>query len=252
MLKILIMEDEKPALALLEKMLAQTINNFTIIGRCDSIESSVTFLKKHQDIDLIFMDIHLGDGNSFDIFLQIQIDTPIIFTTAFDMYAIKAFELNSIDYLLKPIKKEDLTRSIEKFYKSKKHLQQFDIQYLSSIISNRSNIYKERFLVYIGNNIKAIMTSDIAYFYSLDSATYLVTHNGNTYDVNMSLEQLIGVLDPQIFFRVNRQYIVAFSAIDKIQLLSTNRIKIVLLPPTDKEILVSSNKNQLFKEWLNR
>jgi DNA-binding LytR/AlgR family response regulator len=252
MLQILIIEDEIPASMLLEKMLSKVVNNYTIIGRCDTVETSVKFLKNNATPDLIFLDIQLGDGLSFDIFTQIKIQCPIIFTTAYDKFAIKAFELNSIDYLLKPIGIADLQKAIDKFQQLRQQVPTPQWDMIASLLDTEKRSYKQRFLVYAGDTLKVIPVTEIAYFYSLNSNTFLVTMNHSIYTTDMSLEKIMEVLTPENFFRINRQYIVSFQSIAKISFLSTSKLKLQLQPSPQEEIIVSSNKNQVFKEWLNR
>ncbi len=252
MLQILIIEDELPAATMLERMLRNILTNYKVIGRCDTIESSIAFLKGTNKPDLIFLDIQLGDGLSFEIFKHVDITIPIIFTTAYDEYAIKAFELNSIDYLLKPITTEKLSKAINKFHSIENRSQVQKWDFLGSFTDTEIRSYKQRFLVYTGNTLQVVPCSDIAYFYSLDSNTFLVTTTKSCYCTEMSLDKLETILSPNHFFRVNRKYIASFQSIEKISLLSSTKLKLHLQPQPDDEIIVSSSKNQLFKAWLNR
>ena len=252
MIKVLIIEDEQPAAKRLEKMLLEISAEFEIIQRCDSIESSVQYFKIGIMPDLVMLDIQLGDGLSFDIFRQVVISCPVIFTTAFDEYAIKAFELNSIDYLLKPINKEKLERSIEKFKKLNQQNSQTDWKILASLLEKEKRDYKQRFLVYVGEHLHSVQTSDIAYFYSVEKSTFLTTNSGKSFSVDLSLEKLEGMLSPNDFFRINRNYLIEFKAIKKINILSKSRIKLMLEPAPANEILVSTARTHEFREWLDR
>jgi DNA-binding LytR/AlgR family response regulator len=252
MTKVLIIEDEQPASKRLEKMLLEISPDFEIIERCDSIESSVQFFKAGIIPDLVMLDIQLGDGLSFEIFNQIEISCPVIFTTAFDEYAIKAFELNSIDYLLKPINKEKLERSIEKFKKLSQQNLQNDWKLIASLLDKEKREYKQRFLVYVGEHLHSVQTSDIVYFYSVEKSTFLTTKAGKSYNIDLSLEKLEGILSPNDFFRINRNFLIEFNAIKKINILSKSRIKLILEPLPADEVLVSSARTHEFREWLDR
>jgi len=252
MTKVLIIEDEQPAAKRLEKLLLEVATDFQIIQCCDSIESSVNYLKSTTTPDLIMLDVQLGDGLSFEIFKQTEISCPVIFTTAFDEYAIKAFELNSIDYLLKPISKEKLTKSIEKFWKLNQQSVQTDWQTLSTLLDKEKREYKQRFLVYIGEHLHSVQTVDIAYFYTIEKSTFLAAKSGKNFSVDLSLDKLESMLSPTDFFRINRQFLISFGAIKKISVLSKSRIKLTLEPlPTD-ETLISAARTRDFREWLDR
>jgi len=252
MIKVLIIEDEQLAAKRLEKMLLEISSEFEIIQRCDSIESSVLYFKTGIMPDLVMLDIQLGDGLSFDIFKQIEILCPVIFTTAFDEYAIKAFELNSIDYLLKPINKEKLQRSIEKFKKLNQHNAPTDWKTLASLMDKDKREYKQRFLVYVGEHLHSVQISDIAYFYSIEKSTFLMTKLGKSFSIDLSLEKLEGMLSPKDFFRINRQYITSFDSIKKMNILSKSRIKLILEPLPSEEILISNARTHDFRGWLDR
>ncbi|HRZ98450.1 MAG TPA: LytTR family DNA-binding domain-containing protein [Paludibacter sp.] len=252
MIKVLIIEDEQPAAKRLERMLLDISSDFEIIERCDSIESSVQYLKTGIMPDLVLLDIQLGDGLSFEIFKQVEISCPVIFTTAFDEFAIKAFELNSIDYLLKPINHDKLEKSIAKFRKINQQTVQNDWKVLTSLLEKEKREYKQRFLVNVGEHLHSVQTQDIAYFYSIEKSSFLVAKNGKSYALDLSLDKLETVLSPTDFFRISRQYLIAFSAIKKISILSKSRIKLLLEPAPTNEILVSTARTHDFREWLDR
>lgn len=252
MTKVFIIEDEKPAAKRLEKMLLEIAPDFEIVERCDSVESSVQFLKSGLMPDLVMLDVQLGDGLSFDIFKQVEVSCPVIFTTAYDEYAIKAFELNSIDYLLKPISKEKLERSIDKFKKLSQQTVQTDWKTLASLMDKEKREYKQRFLVYVGEHLHSVQISDIAYFYSVEKSTFLTTKKGKSYPLDLSLEKLEGMLSPKDFFRINRQYITSFDSIKRMNILSKSRIKLILEPLPSDEILISNARTRDFREWLDR
>ena len=250
-MNVLIIEDEKIAADNLENSLKSIDSSIHIIDKLESIRDSVVWLNRNT-ADLIFLDIHLSDGLSFVIFDQVEINTPIIFTTAYDQYAIRAFKLNSVDYLLKPIDKEELTKSLEK-YKSvylKKDLSPVDYHALISAISGKKE-YKKRFMVYAGSKLKSIKTEEIAYFYSMEKGTYLCTFNNVSFSLGFSLDRIEEMVDPEKFFRINRRFHVHIDAIENIYTLSKSRIQVELKPKIDEETLVSFNKTHEFRNWLN-
>jgi DNA-binding LytR/AlgR family response regulator len=200
------------------------------------------------------MDIQLADGLSFEIFQKIEIEAPIIFTTAYDKYAIKAFEVNSIDYLLKPIQSEKLEAALDKFeqLQTKEPEDQGDLfQEFKKLLSKSEKDYKSRFLCKLGNKIKSIPTENIKYFYSKDKMTFLVDQDKNRLPVNNTLDEIDQMLDPNKFFKINRQYISSFDAITEINPYFKGRLKLKLDPSTEDDIVVSSERSPLFKAWLN-
>jgi len=252
MIKVVIIEDEQPAAKRLERMLSDISSDFEVIQCCDSIESSIKLFKTGLIPDLVMLDVQLGDGLSFEIFRQVEISCPVIFTTAYDEYAIKAFELNSIDYLLKPIRKENLERSIEKFNKLRLQPIQTDWTTLATLLDQGKRDYKQRFLVYAGEHLQSIQTVDVAYFYSIEKSTFLKTRSGKSYPLDFSLDKLEGMLSPIEFFRINRQCIISFDSIAKISVLSKSRIKLTLEPLSTDEILISKSRTHDFRAWLDR
>ncbi len=252
MIKALIIEDEEPASVRLKNLLANVAPDIEVLNCLDSIESSVEWLKSNLAPDLIMLDIQLADGLSFDIFKQVDIYSFIIFTTAYDEYAIKAFELNSIDYLLKPIDKLKLERSIAKFRKLSKPAPQLNINELISAIESKKSNYKKRFLINIGSKIKSVETINIAYFYVLEKCTFLKTIQGKNYPIDFSLDKLELLINPDLFFRINRQNIINYNVIEKISVFSKSRIKIETIPQNEHELMVSANKSHSFRMWLDR
>ena len=252
MIKTLIVEDEAPAATRLKKMLAEIANDILIVEWIDSVDEAVQWLRVNERPDLIMLDIQLADGLSFEIFKQVQIDSFVIFTTAYDEYAIKAFELNSVDYLLKPIDKEKLSRSIEKYRKLSTGSPQVDINALLQTISSKSEQYKKRFIINMGSKIKSIETCDVAYFYVMDKACFLCTFEGRSYPIDFSLDKLETLIDLDLFFRISRQVMINYKAIEKISIFSKSRIKIDTAHKSEIELLVSSNKSHPFRLWLDR
>jgi DNA-binding LytR/AlgR family response regulator len=251
MARILLIEDELPAAKRLSKLIMETAPDFEIVQICDSIESSIHYLKTQVQPELIFLDVQLGDGLSFEIFKDVDITCPVIFTTAYDEYVFRAFELNSIDYLMKPIHQEALAKSIEKFRKlSQASLP--DWKFLTTLVDPEKNSYKQRFLVNVGSNLLSVPTNDVAYFYSVERSTFLVTQSGKTYSLDYSLDKMEGMLSPKVFFRVNRQFLVSLSAIKKILVLSKSRMKVALEPASTEDVFVSNGRAHEFRLWLDR
>jgi len=250
--KILIIEDETLAAKRLSRKLKELVPEAEMVGYCDSIASAIRFLQSSPLPDLIMLDIQLGDGLSFDIFKQVEIHCPVIFTTAYDEYVLKAFELNSIDYLLKPINKELLQKSLLKFEKLRKQAISPDISALLPLLGKDNKTYKKRFLIAIADKLVSVTTKDIAYFCSVEKSTFIVDYKGMQYAIEPSLDKVEESLDPDQFFRINRQYIVSSNAIEKMVVLSKSRIKLHLKATTSEEILVSSARTHEFKEWMDK
>lgn len=251
-MRVLIIEDEAPAFRRLQKILEETVEGVEIVDVIDSVEETVKWVRNHQLPDLIFMDIQLNDGISFEIFDQVKIDKPVIFTTAFDEYMLKAFKVNSIDYLLKPIKKEDLAASINKYNALKSQFagQQVDMSMLLNQIQREDRQYKPRFLVRQGDKLISIETSQIAYFYTRNGVVHLVTVAGRNYLMDQTLEEIAAQLDPKVFHRANRQYIVQFSAIVSTERYFKSKLIVELNPAADEPVIVSAEKAAEFKKWL--
>lgn len=250
-MKVIIVEDEKPARDNLEKLLLELEPGIEIQAKLDSVSNTVAWLSAHQT-ELIFLDIHLADDLSFKIFEQINITTPVIFTTAYDQYAIRAFRVNSVDYLLKPIDKSDLQRSLEKFKNNQKTTQPFDIQQLLQSLIQPTKTYQSRFIVSRGEKVMSVTVDQIAYFEGEDRYVYLTKKDGTKYIVDYKLSDLEMLLDPTQFYRLNRSFITHFSSIKNIFNVSKSRVKIELEPSTKREIMVSSENTQEFKAWLNQ
>ena len=251
-MKAIIIEDEKLSAEHLELLLARIDSSIEILGKYDSVKKSISALKQKTEADVIFLDIHLADGLSFDIFKEVQIDIPIIFTTAFDEYAIKAFELNSIDYLLKPIGKIELEQAIEKF----KRLKTTDFSYLTQLVplfeSQKAQSYKSRFLVKLGENILSVQVSEINHFISEDGILLLVTSKGKRYPIDFSLDQLATLLDPNLFFRINRKVILHINSIEKISNYFNSRLKITSSFLDEESAVVSRERVVEFKQFLDQ
>lgn len=250
-MNVLIIEDESIAADKLETMLNGIDPDIRVLAKIGSIKESVKWLVQHT-ADLIFLDIQLSDGISFSIFEQVAVNTPVIFTTAYDQYAIKAFQLNSIAYLLKPIRTNDLAESLRKFQTLKSAFS-IDFEILLAGIQGRKPDYKKRFLIQIGEKIRKIETSEIAYFNVLEKGVYLKTFQGNSYPIDYTLDRLLEILDPAIFFRINRKFVVNMDSISNMVAYSRGRVKLELRPKTDDEFdtIVSIDRSSDFKKWLN-
>ncbi len=249
-MKTLIIEDELTAAKRLKRMLQSYDERMEVIDVIDSVTEAVKFFSGGNEIDLVLMDIQLSDGKCFEIFEQTEVNVPIIFTTAYDEYAIQAFKVNSVDYLLKPVHQNELDQSLKKFENLNSEKQGKDYTLLNKAVGDKST-YKFRFLVKIGSCLHSIETDDIAYFFSEDKLTYLVTRDDKKYIVECSLEELVHQLDPVKFFKISRQFIVAHKYISQIHAFFNNRSKLELTPTSEKEILVSRSNVREFKQWLD-
>lgn len=251
-MKILIIEDEKPAARLLQRKIENL--GLTVDTLLHSVAESIAWFEKETHPDLIFLDIQLSDGLSFEIFDKVTVKSAIIFTTAYDEYALKAFKLNSIDYLLKPIDEDELKQAIEKFQENQKTkpLEGFDIQALKSILTaDTAEIsYKKRFTIKSGNHLKVVNIEDASCFYSENKGTYIHTKENRSYLLDLTLEQLEQELNPKEFFRVSRKFIIAIHAIQDIVVYSNSRLKIKLDSFSEDEVIVSRERVNEFKNWL--
>lgn len=253
-MNVLIIEDEKPAVEKLEEMLRTYDPEIEVTGRCSTVEQAVNWLENnHHKADLLFIDIQLTDGVSFEIFERTEVNIPVIFITAYNEYAIQAFKLNTIDYLLKPLNYDNLYRSMEKIKVLRENLpaNKERIQYdeLSRMLLQMNKSYKTRFLVKVGDHIRSVKTSNIALFYAEGRTVFLLTNKQNKYIVDYKLEELEGQLNPEMFFRTNRSFIVNINAISDVVVYSNSRLKIELNQTFEKEILVSREKVSILKTW---
>jgi len=249
-MKILIVEDETLAHKRLQLLIEKLIPDFSIVGIAKSIDAAVSSIEANS-IDLGFFDIQLEDGLSFDIFDRTHINFPVIFTTAFNEYAIKAFKLNSIDYLLKPISETELKNALSKFNNiwnsSEKTISSSVIEEMKLLLTGR---YKERFTVKIGNKIEIVNVSDICYFHSFEKGTYAKTIENRESLLDSALDNIYPLLDPKQFFRISRKYIVNIKYIQDIYAYSNSRLRVNTRIKSTDELIVSREKVKLFKEWL--
>lgn len=251
-MNIIIIEDEKPAARLLQRKVEKLGLQVNIL--LHSVEESIAWFQNNQHPDLIFLDIQLSDGLSFEIFETIDIKSAVIFTTAYDEYALRAFKLNSIDYLLKPIDEDDLSIAITKFKNQfqKSSVSALDFEAIKKMLVNPiDREYKKRFTIKMGQQLKMIQIEDVECFYSENKGTYLHTFDNRDYLLDVTLEQLENELDPKEFYRVSRKFIIPLKAIKEIQLYSNSRLKVILPTYKDDEVIVSREKVSDFKDWLD-
>jgi two-component system, LytTR family, response regulator len=254
-MKVLIIEDEIPAAEKLERYLIKYDAAIQVLKHLTSVKDAVAWLQENQDkVDLIFMDIQLIDGLSFQIFQQVTIRKPVIFITAFNEFALDAFKVNSIDYLLKPITFTDLAASLKKLenLREQLHWNKEKTDQLQEVFSTpKAKDYKTRFMVKLGDHIRSITADQICLFYAEGRDVYLVTTQNRKFIIDYTLETLEDLLDPKNFFRINRTYILNISAIKDVIIYSNSRLKITVTQEFDKEIIVSREKVSVFKEWFD-
>jgi two-component system response regulator LytT len=262
-MNILIVEDEKLAVRKLSKLLEEIAPEHTVIGVTPSIEETVTWIQTnrdngHSEPELIFMDIELADGQSFEIFNRITVKSTIIFTTSYDEYALQAFKVNSIDYLLKPVQKDELQRSLKKFEDLRNPVERsHEKENLANILKKLSltaplKEYRKRFLVRQGQKLISVEVNEIAYFYIDERVSLFHTFQGQKYIVDYTLDELVDLLEPESFFRINRGMIVTHRAVAQIQPYFNNRYALILRPDLNKEVIVSREKTQDFKIWMGK
>lgn len=251
MTKILIIEDEKPAVRRLTQLLSEHLPEVKVLESLDTVTGAINWFSNNSEPDLIFLDIQLADGISFEIFEKVKVTAPIIFCTAYDQYAIKAFKLNSIDYLLKPIDPEELKQALNKFKSGKKD-QGISLDQLRSLMQPATKTFKTRFLIKLGERIQSVDVQDIAFFFSEDKATLLQTRQGKKYIVDYILDEIEEMVSPDHFFRINRKYISSISAIKDVFTYSNSRLKVHLENCTDNDILISRERMSAFKSWLGQ
>ncbi len=250
-MKVVIVEDEKLSADHLSLLLQKIDTSIEVIKYTDTVKATVEALQTGLQADLIFLDIHLADGNSFEIFTKIQTDIPIIFTTAYDNYAIQAFKQNSIDYLLKPIAMAELKFAIEKFKKQQQTSNKQLIENITLAYQQLNKSYKNRFLVKIGKSIDTISTEEIHHFETEESLSFLVTNKGSRYAIDYTLDQLEKILQPKDFFRINRKIILHIKAIEKVSTYFNGRLSIATNFLKSEANVVSRERVNDFKAWLD-
>lgn len=245
-MNIVIIEDELPAYNRLHKLIEETIPEARVVAHLDSVTSSKEWMAGNKLPDVVFMDIHLADGSAFDLLKIAKIDCPIVFTTAYDQYAMDAFKAASIDYLLKPVKKDALKSAIQKLDDFKKIFKQSG----DALVQALTQDYKKRFVIRFGEHIKTLPVEDIAYCYSENKSTFARTFEGRTYPMDHNLDGLETMLAPEEFFRINRQYIINLRAIEEMKTYSKARVIVTLRPAVKEQPVVSSERAADFKLWL--
>ncbi|WP_209329748.1 LytR/AlgR family response regulator transcription factor [Lunatimonas salinarum] len=254
-MKVVIIEDERLAVDRVKGFLEKYNAQIELLADLPSVKKAVEWFTSNPFPDLILLDIHLEDGQSFGIFEQVAIECPVIFITAYDEYLIKAFKLNSVDYLLKPVNFQELSQALDKFKKyhtPKKSFSLADIQQILHPLVEQKTNYKERFLVSSGSKIQTIPVEEVAYFFSQEKITFLVNRLGQKFPLDLSLDKLQEVLDPSKFFRINRKFIASLESISQIHKYSPTRLKLALVPDPKQEVFVSIERYSQFKDWLDR
>jgi DNA-binding LytR/AlgR family response regulator len=249
-MKIVIIEDERLAAEKMESLLKQIDAEIEVVGKLESVEESVNWLTTNLIPDLIFMDIQLDDGISFEIFDAVKIEAPVIFTTAFDQYAIRAFKVNSVDYLLKPISREALETALEKYRRVFRPIGMEEK--LSKVFEQLAKPWKTRFFVKVGLHFQSVPVEEICCFFVEERCSFLKNQAGKNYALDYSLDQLQKRVDPELFFRINRNFMVNINCIAEIISYSTSRLKLKLKNFNDEGLIVSRDKVPEFKQWLDR
>lgn len=253
-MNILIIEDEPEAASRLSKILHELRPNITIAATLDSVTSAVKWFKANTPPDLAFMDIQLADGLSFEIFEQVDVKSPVIFTTAYNEYALKAFKVNSIDYILKPLDKDEVSAAFKKYEgltgigTSHEKI----IESIGNAMQMLTKKYKERFIIKVGEHLRSVEVGEIMYFYSLEKTTFAQASDGRKHILDFTLDQLENLLNPDRYFRINRKYIVAVDSIRDMISHTNSRLKLVLKSSDDDDIIVARERVQEFKDWLDR
>lgn len=253
-MKILIIEDEPQAAQRLEKLIKEISPGASVLAKIDTVKTAVKWFNSQPPPDLALMDIQLADGLSFDIFEQCEVRSPVIFTTAYDEYALKAFKVNSIDYILKPVDKTELETALNKLesFTGREHTSRQLLNQVSDAIKLLTKKYKSRFVIKVGEHLKTIDVSAARYFFSQEKTTFCVTEDNRNFILDFTLEQLEEIIDPAQFFRINRKYLVSSGAIQDIISYTNSRLKLVLKGSQDNDIIVARERVQDFKNWLDR
>lgn len=251
MIRALIIEDEPLARRELMRLLEDSSEQVEIVGTADSVESAKTLLLKHSDVDLAFFDIQLSDGLSFELFESIPTQIPIIFTTAFDEYAIRAFRVNSVDYLLKPIDPKMLEAALKKFKELHSSAPEYT-QLLAALQRDSQPKYKTRWAVRVGDKIKRYEESEVAYFYADDDSLYLVPFDGPAVIADGHLSEMAELVNPATFFRVSRKFLVQYKAIERIERYGASQYSLELTPHMPERVLVSRSRTKEFLAWLDQ
>lgn len=251
-MKILIIEDEKPAADRLIELIHSVKSEANVIGVLQSVEESVNWFNTNRLPDLVFMDIQLEDGISFEIFENVNLDVPVIFTTAYNEYTLKAFKVNSIDYLLKPINTDELKQAINKFVRINKTDSNLELQ-IKQAFQNLNKSFRNRFLIKVGSNYKSIAVNDINHFYIENKGTFVQTFASRSYAIDFTIDQLMDMLDPEKFYRINRSCVVNIDAITQLSAYSSSRLQLSLENQEKSELfVVSRDRVTDFKRWMDK
>ena len=250
-MNVLIFEDEKPTALRLASLLSEIDKSIKIVGTIGSVQAGIKWYKKNEMPDLIFQDILLSDGNCFDIFDAVEITAPVIFTTAFSEYAIKSFQVNSIDYIIKPYDIKDLKSALEKYRKLKGAFSPPEKTLLEEILKKKEFVPKKRFLIKVGDNYFPIASENIAYLISEEGLTFATLFNKEKHIVNSSIVDLAKQMDPSTFYQINRKMIVNINSVTKLSSWFNSRLKLTLIPPLNEEAVVSRERTSGFKEWMD-
>jgi DNA-binding LytR/AlgR family response regulator len=254
-MRVLVIEDEPQAARRLQSLIKNNLSDVVFLDVIDTVKKAIQWFQQNEVPDLIFMDVQLADGISFQIFDEVKINAPIIFTTAYDEYALKAFKVNSIDYILKPVDHAELAAAISKYQTLQDSSKPLSNQLAESIqlaMSMISKKYKERFVIKVGEHLKSIETNEILFFFSLEKTSFAQTKDGRKHILDFTLDQLEGLLDPKRFFRINRKYVVSIDSIHDMISYTNSRLKLVLKTSDDQDIIIARERVQEFKNWLDR
>ena len=253
-MKVLIIEDEPQAAARMQSLLRELLPDASILATLDSVKGSVRWFRNNSMPDVVLMDIQLADGISFQIFEQCEVKAPIIFTTAYDEFALRAFKVNSVDYILKPVDKDELNAALMKVRSRVRSDSEQErlLKNMSDAVAMLTRKYKSRFVIKVGEHIKTVEVQEISFFHSQDKTTFCVTRENRSLILDYTLDQLEDMVDPAHFYRINRKYLVSPSAINDIISYSNSRLKLVLKGSQDNDIIVARERVQDFKAWLDK
>lgn len=253
-MNILIIEDEPQAAQRLENLVKELIPEASILSKIDTVKKAVAWFRTHPAPALTLMDIQLADGLSFQIFEQCEVRSPVIFTTAYDEYALKAFKVNSIDYILKPVDKDELGAALKKLKNltGSEHDTRQLLDNIEQTVQMLMKKYKTRFVIKVGEHLRTIDVNAVKYFFSQEKTTFCVTDDNRNFILDYTLEQLEEMIDPTLYFRINRKYLVSSGAILDIISYTNSRLKLVLKGSQDNDIIVARERVQDFKTWLDR
>ncbi|NND94626.1 MAG: response regulator transcription factor [Flavobacteriales bacterium] len=250
-MKAIILEDESRAAKRLQRLIEEIDNEIQILEVLESVRGALGYFQNNTNLDVIFADIQLADGLSFELFEQIKPDCPVIFTTAYDQYAIKAFKNNGIDYLLKPIDEEELEKAIAKLKAMTQVPKLADLMALAAQLNTGKKVSRSRFMVKIGSKLRSITIEEVAMFYSENKGTYIQTKEGRNYLIDSALEKLEDEVDDSLFFRISRKYMVNIDSVEEMVLWSNSRLKLKIQGSTDEEIVVARERTKDFKSWMD-